>query len=799
MAEKLPRYRPLGVGIPSVPTVDYASAGAAAARGWQSMSAALDKMSGFAVQEAGRQRKLEWEEAGLKAPESVLEQLAGKKYSEMSAGERAGLETASAVYASDIEIMARKQMGQISLDAEKDGLTTEELNERLGNAVVGFSAAVERLSPKQAAIVQDNLKKIQNTAFLRSSEREMRKQEAERRAIGLEGVTLVSRDIIDRARVGATDFDQYLDESLLNMQSYMEHHGYTPEEIARERISVSKRAHIARVQSMFDRLEKLPEKKKFIEAFVNDIEKGGQMSRGLDDDVASNLAKTFKAEINADVSALKPKHEALKDRLRLDVTSVIQNGSMPNENTMTTLRKEFKELGQNGIDVRDQINALDNAEGDRAFFMGIKRANPLQLNGLRDELISATERGATGLQARRLKQVEDRIKEVESLRKSDPTLLAKQQGFVPEVNIVSMMARGDETGRQAVQDRIAGSVTFAAHHGVMPVFLTKAESERLSTALSTATPKEQMAFLTGISRDYGVHSRSVLSQIAKKSDVFAHVGGLLAMGGDAASARDALVGFKSFNDPNFKARGLLAAFERQAQTKLGNMVSLPTARGGITRTALMIYIGRNGTLDPKDIDEKIMESAFQDAAGRVMVGNEYYGGIDEFNGVRVIIPNTIKQGTFEDIVEDAPVDSFVDSMGNKPYAVTGENEQVLDVQRMINDDRLVFIPKENGVYSLQFKNQGSFIPVQNKNGGEFRLNIQTLIEGISKPRKSPKAGTTTLGISPDVGGTGVFQTRGYKIDTASVAELQKMYAETKDSDIRAKVESRLKELNQPLR
>ena len=83
MAEKLPRYRPLGVSIPSVPTVDYVSAGAAAARGWQSMSAALDKMSGFALSEAGRQRKLEWEEAGLKAPESVLEQLAGKKYSEI--------------------------------------------------------------------------------------------------------------------------------------------------------------------------------------------------------------------------------------------------------------------------------------------------------------------------------------------------------------------------------------------------------------------------------------------------------------------------------------------------------------------------------------------------------------------------------------------------------------------------------------------------------------------------------------------------------------------------------------------
>ena len=50
MAERLPRYRPLGVAIPSVPGVDFTRAANVEARGFQNLSDALSKMSDFAFE-----------------------------------------------------------------------------------------------------------------------------------------------------------------------------------------------------------------------------------------------------------------------------------------------------------------------------------------------------------------------------------------------------------------------------------------------------------------------------------------------------------------------------------------------------------------------------------------------------------------------------------------------------------------------------------------------------------------------------------------------------------------------------
>lgn len=50
MAERLPRYRPLGVAIPSVPGVDFTRAAGVEARGFQNISDALSKMSDFAFE-----------------------------------------------------------------------------------------------------------------------------------------------------------------------------------------------------------------------------------------------------------------------------------------------------------------------------------------------------------------------------------------------------------------------------------------------------------------------------------------------------------------------------------------------------------------------------------------------------------------------------------------------------------------------------------------------------------------------------------------------------------------------------
>lgn len=66
MAERLPRYRPLGIRLAPPARVDFAGAGAAEAASYQRLSSALDKISSYAFEEAGRRAKIEGEEFGYK-------------------------------------------------------------------------------------------------------------------------------------------------------------------------------------------------------------------------------------------------------------------------------------------------------------------------------------------------------------------------------------------------------------------------------------------------------------------------------------------------------------------------------------------------------------------------------------------------------------------------------------------------------------------------------------------------------------------------------------------------------------
>jgi len=61
---RLPRYRPLGAQIPSLPTVDYAGTARAQARVAQTIGQQLDRMASVAFREAEIQAKIEGAEYG---------------------------------------------------------------------------------------------------------------------------------------------------------------------------------------------------------------------------------------------------------------------------------------------------------------------------------------------------------------------------------------------------------------------------------------------------------------------------------------------------------------------------------------------------------------------------------------------------------------------------------------------------------------------------------------------------------------------------------------------------------------
>lgn len=70
MAERLPRYRPLGLRLSPPPRVDFTAPAATEAAGYRRLSSALDRISSYAFEEAGRRAKIEGEEFGYKLGQS---------------------------------------------------------------------------------------------------------------------------------------------------------------------------------------------------------------------------------------------------------------------------------------------------------------------------------------------------------------------------------------------------------------------------------------------------------------------------------------------------------------------------------------------------------------------------------------------------------------------------------------------------------------------------------------------------------------------------------------------------------
>ena len=134
MAE-LPRYRPLGVGIPSVPTVDFVATGRAQGAVYKGLGKSLDVMMDHVYKKQVEQAKITGAEMGATQPESVLERLRDENIAGMTITDRAAYEAAVESLGLKVEVAARKKMGEISLLAEQENFTPQQLEQELNSQI----------------------------------------------------------------------------------------------------------------------------------------------------------------------------------------------------------------------------------------------------------------------------------------------------------------------------------------------------------------------------------------------------------------------------------------------------------------------------------------------------------------------------------------------------------------------------------------------------------------------------------------------------------------------------------------
>lgn len=177
MAERFPRYRPLGIGVASMPRIDYASAGAAEARGLERMSSALSKMSQFAFEEAGKRAKREGLEYGAQnAPtqqqikDSIesgepLQQI-GDDFTVFGQAARAA---ALSAVSNEVEVLGRKAIADLQLATREGRLTPDQFTTEVNASIDGYASVLSDFSQAEARKMRATLATLGNTVFVSAS------------------------------------------------------------------------------------------------------------------------------------------------------------------------------------------------------------------------------------------------------------------------------------------------------------------------------------------------------------------------------------------------------------------------------------------------------------------------------------------------------------------------------------------------------------------------------------------------------------------------------------------------------
>ena len=727
MAERLPRYRQVGLvptSIGSLPSVDVLSSGLQVARGYERMSAALDKLSSFAFEKASERQKLQIIESAQREPENFLQQLSGKSLADMSANERTGYTIASKRFGAELEVEARRQIGEIILRGKQKGLNTTEIITRVDEAVAGYSSAGGNLSPDIAASLKNNLNNLRNAQFLNLSERDMRLEEAKFRAEGIQGVSEISRNVEDMARAGMSNFDDVLANELEGLEAYMEHHQFSPDQIAKTLIGVRQDANIARLRGGFDKSQSIRDKRSYIDTLKESIENGNEQAAGLSNDQLSTVVSQFETSLAKDIRELKPKYDAISDFADKNFFDVIGGGNKPVDGVGQEIQRQLNELSADGYDTSGLQAKINNAQKMQSRMETLRPTSVVEKEQMIAGLNSINlERGLTGEQAILKESLEKQVKLQKTALKSDPINYGRTTQQITGGNLM-VEANGKSVAEvQALVDkRIVEATSFAQRQGLVDIpLLDQSETETIIKSFKNGNDKQRAEFLGSLAASWGNNARSIFQSVSKDDALLAHIGGLVARGSSPRTVEAALRGYRLLEE-DAATKGAMSSVEFRSATGkyFASMASTPKLQAQLREATNAIYLGKGG--QPGEYDKDKFEDALQEEAGRTkdMTGREL-GGIVKYKNKALVLPTSIPQKDFEDLVEEAPVQAFFDfRTGEVPLDLNGKP---LDVDLLRDQGNIRLVQSAGGRARLFFVVNGSEFEATNSAGGSIEINL----------------------------------------------------------------------------
>jgi hypothetical protein len=385
-------YQPVQTTAPSgVPSIDFA-AGREAVRTQETFTNAMNRIADFAFKDAQRTAQIRGGMAGAEDPRGTLLDLQGRDPATLNIPEAAAYEAAVKGLSTQIQVEAKSVMGREYLESMKLGETPDQLADRLDAVTVGYSDVVGMLSPEAAQNVTLRLDDQRNAHYLNFSEDYLKKERVKARAVGASQLEEMNFAIEDMARSTLGDIDKYIDESANNIYEMLIGQEYSEEEAANEVLKAKRRAHTARLNGAYDRLETIEEKMQFADDLADSIGDEGGLARGLPDANAEALANKFKLAATREQSALNGEISNLGQDIQTNVLNIVSSAGIPSQQTIKDINSRIAALEEAGADkgrIAELKEAVTMAEENIDYLRNVKDFNLDQLQAEHDRLESA--------------------------------------------------------------------------------------------------------------------------------------------------------------------------------------------------------------------------------------------------------------------------------------------------------------------------------------------------------------------------------------------------------------------------
>ena len=676
MADRLPRYQQTGIAIDpyraaALPAIEYAPLSREMRNLSQAQQGALDRVINFAGK-IGMEQAEEKGRAAVDTPEKAKQVLEITKETGMprTVYDKAAYDQANEIVALQLQNDGRRLLSE-KVNAFKNDPNSDPIQFLAEAADVrdGLESLTTLLDPKLRGRVSNDLDRIKNVSFLEISERHNDRVSQQLKATTLAGLEQRGQDAIRIMSSGVANAETMLFQELQTIKQFGISGGFSPLEIEREMQKIAEQAHIARFRKEY---EKAPNKTEFLKRVQADLGAGpigelydkegmplkqNRITRGID----VNRMGALVNEIEADLRARDAQFRALRTELKTDVSEslrIISLGQVPSEGVVTEIQGRARRLGlpENDPTMR-QVNYLSVLRQNSIAF---NKMSPIQLGDWIRDAQSKTTGGATLEQAMLIDVAQKSLAHKTTMLEKDPVGYMNQTGAA-EVKTLNFAASPVDLVKQ-IGERVTQSKSFAASMNVAPKYFSQDEAGALTTFLQTATPDQQITLLGVMNQGFGKNSGNAMNELSKFAPEFAHAGGLIISGASKQTVYDALNGMRQTQAGNkpFEGTGDAATRRNVIADQLGGAYAFaPKTRSAIIATADNIYTQRAIVAGKTTFDDNMYKQAFQEASGMTVAKNgKTYGGIIEYRGTRIPIPNNVAQDSFKDIINRATYEDF---------------------------------------------------------------------------------------------------------------------------------------------